>query len=60
MGTTGMGMAELTYDPATRVVTWAITYGGLSGPVTMAHFHGPAAKAHPGGEIRGRVVPPTC
>jgi len=23
--TTGMGMAELTYDPATRVVTWAIT-----------------------------------
>ena len=42
--TTGMGMAELTYDPATRVVTWTITYGGLSGPVTMAHFHGPAAK----------------
>ena len=42
--TSGMAMAELTYDPATRVVTWAITYGGLSGPVTMGHFHGPAAK----------------
>jgi hypothetical protein len=103
--TPGMGMAELTYDPATRVVTWAITYAGLSGPVTMAHFHGPAAKgenaapqvwlttkgapadnpikgqatltpeqakdflagkwyvnlhtqAHPGGEIRGQVIPP--
>ena len=42
--TAGMGMAELTYDPATRMVTWTITYAGLSGPVTMAHFHGPAAK----------------
>jgi hypothetical protein len=42
--TAGMGMAELTYDPATRVVTWNITYAGMSGPVTMAHFHGPAVK----------------
>ena len=40
--TTGSGTADLTYDPATRMVTWNITYGGLSSPVTMAHFHGPA------------------
>jgi len=40
--TTGNGTASLTYDPATRVVTWSITYNGLSSPVTMAHFHGPA------------------
>jgi len=33
--------ADLTYDPATRVVTWAVTYSGLSSPATMAHFHGP-------------------
>lgn len=42
--TPGMAMADLTYDPATRMVTWAITYVSLSGPVTMAHFHGPATK----------------
>jgi hypothetical protein len=42
--TTGSGTADLTYDPGTRVVTWSITYNGLSGPVTMAHFHGPAAE----------------
>jgi hypothetical protein len=42
--TTGSGTAELTYDPATRVVTWNITYGGLSSPSTMAHFHGPAKQ----------------
>ncbi len=103
--TKGSGSAALTYDPATRVVTWDITYSGLSSAVTMAHFHGPAAAGknagvrvwiskkgepvsspikgqatlseddakefmggdmyinvhttdHPGGEIRGQVVPP--
>ncbi|TBR75415.1 MAG: CHRD domain-containing protein [Burkholderiaceae bacterium] len=103
--TAGSGSAALTYDPATRVVTWKITFSGLSSPATMAHFHGPAAagknagvkvwlsekgkevtspisgqatlspdeakmfeagdmyinvhtKDHPGGEIRGQVVPP--
>ena len=42
--TSGSGNADLTYDPATRVVTWNITYSGLSSPVTMAHFHGPAKQ----------------
>jgi hypothetical protein len=40
--TPGTGTADLTYDPATRVVTWSITTRDLSGPITMAHFHGPA------------------
>jgi hypothetical protein len=39
----GSGTANLTYDPGTRVVTWSITYSGLSSPVTMAHFHRAAA-----------------
>ena len=37
--TTGKGSANLTWDPSTRVVTWDITDSGLTGPVTMAHFH---------------------
>jgi hypothetical protein len=37
--TSGSGSADLTYDPSTRVVTWSITYSGLSSPATMAHFH---------------------
>jgi hypothetical protein len=103
--TAGTGTADITYDAATRVVTWTITYTGLSAAPTMAHFHGPAEKGkngpvavwltkqgspaenpikgeatltpaqaqqfeagewyinvhtqtHPGGEIRGQVVPP--
>ena len=42
--TSGTGTAEITYDPATRVVTWNISYSGLSSPTTMAHFHGPAKQ----------------
>ncbi len=46
--TSGTGTANLTYDPATRVLTWSVTYSGLSGPATMAHFHGPAAAGKNG------------
>jgi hypothetical protein len=38
------GVAKLTWDAGTRVVTWEITATGLSGPATMAHFH----RAPPG------------
>ena len=40
--TGGSGTADLTYDPATKVLTWNVAFSGLSGPATMAHFHGPA------------------
>ncbi len=40
--TDGSGTADLTYDPTTRMLQWSISYSGLSGPVTMAHLHGPA------------------
>jgi len=44
--TSGSGTADLTWDPATRRVTWRITCSGLSSSVTMAHFHGPAKPGH--------------
>ena len=46
--TPATGTAELTYDPGTRVLTWTLSYSGLSGPATMAHFHGPAAAGKNG------------
>ena len=49
--TPGTGTADLTYDPATRVITWSITYSGLSGPATMAHFHGPAGPGKNAGVL---------
>jgi CHRD domain len=38
----GEGTADLSYDPSTRLLTWSVTYSGLSSAATMAHFHGPA------------------
>jgi hypothetical protein len=43
VATPATGQAEVTFDPATRVVTWSLQYKDLSGAATMAHFHGPAA-----------------
>jgi hypothetical protein len=42
--TAATGTADLTYDPATRMLTWSVAYSGLSGAATMAHIHGPAAE----------------
>ena len=38
----GTGAADIDYDAATKKLTWKVTYSGLSGPATAAHFHGPA------------------
>src|SRR3954451_10136418 len=36
------GTADIDYDPASKKLSWKLTYSGLSGPATAAHFHGPA------------------
>ncbi|BAN22031.1 CHRD domain-containing protein [Caballeronia insecticola] len=38
----GHGIVDANFDTDTKVLTWTVTYADLSGPVTMAHFHGPA------------------
>jgi hypothetical protein len=40
----GTGTAEVTYDTASKALSWTINFDGLTGPATMAHFHGPAAS----------------
>lgn len=38
----GHGDLKATFDTATKALKWTINYAGLTGPATMAHFHGPA------------------
>ncbi|BCF95807.1 CHRD domain-containing protein [Paraburkholderia sp. PGU19] len=38
----GHGALNATFDTSTKTLNWTATYESLSGPVTMAHFHGPA------------------
>ena len=59
--TKGIGIANFIYDPATRELRWFIAYRSLSGPVTMAHLHGPAAQGKNAGvqvwlSMQGRPV----
>ena len=38
----GSGNAEATFDTDSKVLTYTVTYSGLSGPALGAHFHGPS------------------
>jgi hypothetical protein len=58
---TGTGTVDVDYDPATKKLTWKLTYTGLTGPATAAHFHGPAAvgeNAKPSVPIPGATSSP--
>ena len=49
----GFGDALATLDSKTKVLTYTVTFMGLSGPATAAHFHGPATA----GANAGVAVP---
>jgi len=52
-GTTGAGTVDAFYNPATHMLDYTLTWSGLTGPATMAHFHGPGAP----GKNAGVTVP---
>jgi hypothetical protein len=39
----GYGDLLATLDTSTKTLSYTLTFGGLTGPATAAHFHGPAA-----------------
>ncbi len=41
--TAGTGQVTAELETTERAFAYRATYSGLSGPATMAHFHGPAA-----------------
>ena len=40
---TGTGFAAVTLDDVSNLLSWNVSWSGLSGPATAMHFHGPAA-----------------
>jgi hypothetical protein len=40
---TGSGTVKADFDTVSKKLSFEITYKGLTGPATAAHFHGPAA-----------------
>jgi CHRD domain len=49
----GAGAVDVSFDTASKKLSWNGSYSGLSGPATAAHFHGPAEP----GKNAGVVVP---
>jgi hypothetical protein len=49
----GYGAVQCTYDTVSKKFTYNVAWGGLSGPATGAHFHGPATVK----DNAGIVVP---
>ncbi len=49
----GAGSVDVTYDTATKKLSWKGTYSGLTGPAIAAHFHGPGGP----GKNAGVMVP---
>ena len=49
----GSGTADATLDTTSHALTYNLAFSGFTAPVTMAHFHGPAAE----GANAGVAVP---
>ena len=47
------GSLSATYDTDSKMLTYEVGYADLTGPASMAHFHGPA----PAGKNAGVMVP---
>jgi hypothetical protein len=47
----GTGKLEASLDTTTKVLSYTLTFDGLTGPATVAHFHGPAARTANAGVI---------
>jgi hypothetical protein len=48
----GTGKVDVTYNTASKMLSWKGSYSGLSGPATAAHFHAGAP-----GKNGGVIVP---
>lgn len=53
VATRGHGTARVELNTTTNTISWRVSYGDLTGPVTGAHIHGPARM----GQNAGIVVP---
>jgi hypothetical protein len=50
---TGTGMLDASFNTDTNVLTWTVSYSGLTGPVAAGHFHGPAMAGANAGVVLG-------
>ena len=55
----GVGVAELILDTDSRILSWRVTYSGLSGPLIGAHFRAPPSPGSAAGATLDLAPPLT-
>jgi len=53
------GLAVVDYDDASNLLQWNVSYQGLLGTFTAAHFHGPALPGQNAGVRVGLTIGPS-
>jgi hypothetical protein len=47
----GTGKLDASFDTSSKELKYTLTFDGLTGPATAAHFHGPATRSQSAGVI---------
>ncbi|HEY6063221.1 MAG TPA: CHRD domain-containing protein [Chitinophagaceae bacterium] len=54
---TALGIMDVFYSKETRLLTWSVTWTGLTGPVSLMHIHGLAPKGYSAGVVYNIITP---
>jgi hypothetical protein len=54
---TAIGIMDIAYSKETRLLTWSVTWSGLTGPVSLMHIHGLAPKGFNAGVVYNIITP---
>lgn len=54
---TAIGSMDVSYTKATKVLTWKVTWSGLTDSLSLMHIHGLAPVGYAAGTVQNIVVP---
>jgi hypothetical protein len=52
-----IGLMDVYYTRETRILTYSVTWSGLTGPVSLMHIHGPAPAGFAASPIQNIITP---
>ena len=52
-----IGSMDVYYTRETRILTYTVTWSGLTGPVALMHIHGLAPTGYPAGVVQNIITP---
>jgi hypothetical protein len=53
---TALGTMDVFYTRDTRILTWSVTWSGLTGPVALMHIHGLAPAGYAAGVVQNIIT----